>query len=126
MKYAKLTDISLNVLLPLLAGCLLYIYTGNRYESLVTNNHLSDGLWAYAYISAILITWNRKIHLPWIITIFLSAIAFEFMQYRQWVPGTGDIWDVVTYFIFMACAIKSNQFFTQYLKPKKDHYENSQ
>jgi len=62
MKLNKPVDIILNVICPVLAGCLIYYagYTG--YLPSLVQNYVPDGLWAYAFISAILITWDRHIN----------------------------------------------------------------
>jgi hypothetical protein len=72
---------------------------------------LPDGLWAYAFISGILIIWEREINKPWIALLFFFAICFEIMQYRHVIPGTGDLNDVLTYYTSFVIAIRSNAYF---------------
>ena len=110
-------DILVNILLPLLAGVLVYIGPAVAGNHMIVTNHLADGLWAYAFMSAMLITWERVANRPWITTVFLSALLFEWLQYLHVFPGTGDTYDVITYFLFFAAALWLNKFFRISLKP---------
>jgi len=118
MKFGKRSDILLNVLLPLLLGLFIYWSANSLFISALIRNYLPDGLWAYAFISGILLIWDRALHMTWIILVFLTAIGYEFLQYLHVVPGTGDIKDIITYFLFFTIALLLNNFFkTVTLRP---------
>ncbi|MGG9961266.1 hypothetical protein [Ferruginibacter sp. SUN106] len=78
-------------------------------------NHLPDGLWAYAFLSCILIIWNRQIHIPWLIVVLISFVAFEVLQSLEIINGTGDIKDIITYCTFSIIALFANSFFSKTL-----------
>lgn len=103
----KLYDIFFNVVLPVAIGVLIYILPVYPF----IRNHLADGLWAYALTSVILIIWNRKINIIWLSVVFVIFLGFELLQYFNLLPGTGDIIDIIFYFIFSASAIINNKFF---------------
>jgi hypothetical protein len=83
---------------------------------MLLQNHLADGLWAYAFLSCILIIWDRKSNLAWIVLTIVFSILFELFQYWHLVAGTGDLWDVVVYLLFFLLALQINQnpFYTHY------------
>ena len=83
-------------------------------------NYLPDGLWAYAFLSCILIIWDRHINYIWIFAIVLTFGMFELEQMKQFVKGTGDFFDFVCYLIFGGIALVTNRYFlTKYnSKPK--------
>ncbi|MGC4096122.1 MAG: hypothetical protein QM706_03310 [Nitrospira sp.] len=114
---SKPFDILLNILLPLLAGTLLYCLPAAVQPSIPFHNHLADGLWAYAFLSSILIVWQRIPNRFWIFAVFTSAVLFETLQWLQFFPGTGDIYDVFTYFLFFIIALLINTFFRTSIKP---------
>ncbi|WP_460560074.1 hypothetical protein [Ferruginibacter profundus] len=109
-RYQK-ADLLLNVLLPIIAGVLMYILPGLKKFPAYIGNHLPDGLWAYAFLSCILIIWNRQIHMPWLIVVFISFVVFETLQSLDIISGTGDIKDIITYCIFSTAALSTNSFF---------------
>lgn len=111
LKKGPLTDMLLNGLLPLVAGSILYSTRSILPTRSFIINQLPDGLWAYAFISCILIIWNRQINLFWIITAFLISILFEIFQYLQFITGTGDLWDMLTYFLAAGLALLFNKLF---------------
>jgi len=111
MKFGKRSDILLNVCLPLLLGLFIYWSANSLFISALIRNYLPDGLWAYAFISGILLIWDRVVHMTWIILVFLTAIGYELLQYLHAVPGTGDIKDIITYFLFFTIALLLNTFF---------------
>lgn len=111
MKFDKRTDIVLNIIQPLLLGLLIYGSIKLIAVPPAIRNYLPDGFWAYAFMSCILIIWERKINIIWIILVFLFSICFELLQYYQIIPGTGDIGDVLTYFLFFVIALTLNSFF---------------
>lgn len=111
MKLSKIIDILLNVLLPVLTGYLIYLFTINNSRYEWARNYLPDGLWAYAFLSSILIIWNRKINIYWCSQVFLFAAAFEILQFYHFLGGTGDIWDIATYYLFFIIVLMANKYF---------------
>src|SRR5689334_13888955 len=111
MKNVRWFDISLNVLLPLVAGATLYLVPALANNGSVTKNHLADGLWAYAFMSAMLIVWDRALSWQWIATVFGIAALFEWLQHIHLFPGTGDWYDMIIYFLFFTAALLLNNFF---------------
>ena len=111
MRLTKIIDILLNVVLPVLTGYLIYLFAenNNRYEW--ATNYLPDGLWAYALLSSILIIWKRKINIYWCSLVFIFAATFEILQFYHFVGGTGDIWDIATYFLFFIIVLLTNKYF---------------
>jgi hypothetical protein len=111
MKLDKKSDVLLNVVLPLLIGLLIY-WSGRL--GIVPSwiiNYMPDGFWAYAFISCMLVIWDRRIQIFWVVLVFLISVFFEILQYRHMIPGTGDVMDVLIYFIFFGIALKLNRFF---------------
>jgi hypothetical protein len=108
-------DLLLNVLLPIILGVLIYAIPGFKKLPAFFSNHLPDGLWAYAFLSCILIIWNRQIHIPWLIVVFISFVAFELLQSLEIINGTGDIKDIITYCIFSLTALLTNTYFSKTL-----------
>jgi hypothetical protein len=84
-------DILLNIVLPICLGMSFYIFPVCQF----IKNYASDGLWAYALTSSILIVWNRKINLLWLLIAFVSSIVFEILQTYHIVRGTGDKKDII-------------------------------
>ena len=112
MKFSLYHDITLNIALPIVASSFIYLTFEPFGFQRIINNYLPDGLWAYALISAILIIWQRKVHLVWVITSFILFILFEILQYYHIAQGTGDCWDIFTYSIFGLIALLTNKYFT--------------
>jgi hypothetical protein len=111
MKFNRITDLLLNVLLPLLLGYIVY-YAGQQGGiNPGLKNYLPDGLWAYAFISALLIIWNRRLPFGWIISIYVLAAGFELLQYYKVVAGQADSWDVAVYFLFISAGLLLNSLF---------------
>ena len=128
MKRPTLTDIILNVLLPLLLGAIPYSLGGRVDIPTFISSHLSDACWAYAFASCLLIVWSRRLHAGWMIAAVLVSIDFEALQYYHFIAGTGDLWDVVTYAAATVIAIALNQYFkrtfiTDAYKTKSYAYE---
>ena len=115
MKWSKTSDSLLNIILPLLLGAVIYWVGETVAIPAVVRNYLPDGFWAYAFISSILVIWGRKIHIAWIVTVFLVSVCFELLQYYQKIAGTGDIKDVITYFTAFTIALISNTYFRNLL-----------
>ena len=108
----KLLDIIVTVLLPIIAGTSIYFFK-NIIElppSFITH-YLADGLWAFSFINAILIVWNRHLSRGWLMMIVFIFIAFEVLQHFEVINGTGDIYDILTYFIFAFIAVITNRYF---------------
>ena len=101
----------LNVAAPLLLGFLLYFIGHHPLVPRLVRNHLADGLWAYAFISSLLIIWNREMNTTWMIIPFFIAAGFESLQYYGKIEGTGDAYDMVTYWLFFMIPLKTNKFF---------------
>ena len=118
MKYSRVVDSFLNVILPLLAG--VFIYWGDKrlHIPTVIRYHLPDGLWAYAFTSCMLIVWERKIHWLWISGVMMLSVVYEILQYYHFIPGIGEAGDVLTYFLFLSIALLSNALFKKLLYAK--------
>lgn len=116
IKYFKTIDFILHTIVPVILGCIIYITGDAHVLPLLLQNHLADGLWAYAFLSCILIIWDRKSNLAWIVLTIVFSILFELFQYWHLVAGTGDLWDVVVYLLFFLLALQINQnpFYTDY------------
>ncbi len=121
MKTTILVDAICNVLIPLFLGLVLYGLNNKSILPQVVENHISDGCWAYALQSCILIIWNRKINTFWIIVTALVAISYEMLQYLFILKGTGDMLDIITYLFFLGIAFYSNAFFVKLLYKKTNH-----
>jgi hypothetical protein len=111
MKLNKTTDILLNVALPLALGILIYHAASFCAVPAFIRNYFPDGCWAYAFLSGMLIIWDRKLSIPWIILVFITAAAYEWLQFIHVLPGTGDIGDVADYFVFFILALTLNPRF---------------
>jgi len=111
MKITRGTDTLFNVILPLLAGYLIYRTASIGGIPLFIKNYFPDALWAWSLISVILIIWNRQFHFSWIVTCYLGAVSFELFQYFHFLPGTGDIADITVYFIFLSGGLAFNNYF---------------
>jgi hypothetical protein len=116
MKLTRTSDLILNVIFPLLCGILLYAAAHSFEFPALIRNHLADGLWAYAFLSCILIIWNREINGMWIVISFVLVADFELMQYWHVIAGTGDVYDVITCWLFFAISIQLNKFFKPIIK----------
>jgi hypothetical protein len=116
IKYFKAIDFTLHTVVPVILGCMIYLTGSAHLLPVLLQNHLADGLWAYACLSCILIIWDRRFNLAWIFITIVISILFELSQYWHVVAGTGDIWDVVVYLLFFLLALQINQnpFYTYY------------
>ncbi len=115
MKFGKGSDILLNIIMPLLLGIVIYLAGRTVAIPTLVRNYLPDGLWAYAFLSAILIIWEREVNTPWIVAVFLTSVGFEILQYGHKIAGTGDIHDIMTYFIAFSIALRLNRFFKTFI-----------
>ena len=122
MKFGPKTDLFLNVFFPLVLGILIY-WAGSRFSlPSVVRNHLPDGLWAYSLMSAILLVWQRRMVIGWIFAVFGLSIGFEMLQYYHWIGGTGDLYDVLTYFMFFGLALAINPKLKYEKQDKTSHF----
>jgi hypothetical protein len=101
-------DLFLNIFIPIITGSGIYYSAKNLNIEGFIKHQLPDGLWAYAMLSSILIIWNRNIQLFWIAAVFFVFILFELLQFTHIIPGTGDVWDIITYCIFSCAALYMN------------------
>ena len=104
-------DIFFNVILPLLLGIGIYELSNATILNGFFRNYLPDGLWAYSLVSSLLIIWNRRIKIFWIVLIFIFYIGFEVFQYIKVINGTGDYMDVLIYFGFSTATLLTNKYF---------------
>ncbi len=111
MRISLYQDVIFNIALPILAGNCIYLTCKPFGFQKIVNSYLPDGLWAYALMSTILIIWNRVINVFWIITSFIIFPVFEALQYFHIIPGRGDFWDILIYFIFSFIALVTNKYF---------------
>jgi hypothetical protein len=111
MKWTRVTDVFFNILLPLLIGNFCYQSRGLLPATGFLRNHLADSLWAYAFLSTLLVIWDRKLHPWWLASAFILAITLEVFQSCHLISGTGDWADVLTYFVSFSIAIIVNPFF---------------
>ena len=79
---------------------------------------MADGLWAYAFISALLITWDREINITWVLIACIVAAAFELLQHNDMIIGTGDVYDIITYYLFFSLSLKLNYLFKSKIKQR--------
>ena len=123
MKLTLQQDFLLNIILPILAGGCLYFMSFSISITGFWRNQLPDGLWAYAFISSLLIIWNRHINILWISILLIIFMFFEALQHLHFISGTGDWWDILIYFLFSTTALLTNKFFNS--STKQIHYDNS-
>ena len=111
MKFTRIFDFLLNVVTPLLLGIFIYANCENQDLPIVIKNHFPDLLWAYSFLSIILIIWERNFQKSWILSAFILAVAYEILQHLEKLPGTGDLLDIIAYAAGFFLAIKYNLFF---------------
>ena len=68
--------ILVHVVCPLLIGLAIYYFTTSIAFTHLIKNHFADGLWAYAFISAILLIWERQVNWFWIGCVVVVAFLF--------------------------------------------------
>lgn len=118
MNFRTCKDCFLNVFLPLLTGLIVYIDADFFSLPSSVRNYFPDGLWAYAFVSCMLIIWKRNIPVFWLLAIATLFISYEILQYIHFINGTGDAADVATYFLSLIIALHFNTFFkTHYYIP---------
>jgi hypothetical protein len=108
MKLSLKQTIFFNIILPVLIGYCLYHYI---HLSRFWINHLPDGLWAYALSYSLIIIWNKQINIFWTVAVFIVFVAFELFQSFHFINGTGDILDVMIYFLFSIIAFLTSKYF---------------
>jgi hypothetical protein len=111
MRNTRAIDILLNICAPLLLGMLLYPFSMYYPIPPFIKYHLADGLWAYAFLSAFLIIWERKINFFWISILFPVAAGYEWLQAQHMIAGTGDVLDILSYFSFFFIALLFNSYY---------------
>lgn len=121
MQLNKKHDILLNIFLPVLVGIIIYALIGTESLLQVIKNYLPDWLWAYSYTAAILIVWDRKPKLCWILIVIGSVILFEVSQYFHFIAGTGDFLDIIVYFVAMATSYLTNKFMQEKFNYATNH-----
>ncbi|MCW3074400.1 MAG: hypothetical protein JWP69_1469 [Flaviaesturariibacter sp.] len=123
MRITKGWCAGLTVVVPLLTGASLYLLPPS--SSPVLRNHLADGLWAFAFLSTILIIWDYRLPPVWKVAALALPAAFEGLQLLQLVSGTPDWMDIITYFLFFGLALLTHALFLTALPPKHN-YEKEQ
>jgi hypothetical protein len=118
MKLTRGADLLFNVIIPFLLGTLVYFASSFSLLQDVLSNHLPDGLWAYAFISSLLIIWDRQAGAFWISIAFLVATCFEMLQYYHIIDGTGDVYDIAIYYLFFGIALLLNNSFKTFFKQR--------
>ncbi|HEY4108103.1 hypothetical protein [Puia sp.] len=108
MRLPPKPDWFLNVLLPLALGVGVYWSARPLHLPWGVAGHLPDGLWAYSLLSAVLLVWQRRVVTGWVLAAMGVAVGFEALQSAHWIAGTGDLYDILTYFIFFAIALALN------------------
>jgi hypothetical protein len=94
-------------LIPLLLGIFIYAYGKLGIPRLIVW-YLPDGLWAYSLTSTILLIWAKEIPVIWLLLLGSLFVNFEILQKFHYINGTGDILDVIIYFIFALLSLKIN------------------
>lgn len=87
-----------NVLLPLCLGLLIYSIPSEIVNPWI-RNFVPDICWSFAFASSLQFIWQGKIPFIWTIGMVLFFCGFEFLQSRDLIPGTGDVLDILAYFI---------------------------
>ena len=108
----KLLFIIYNTLIPLSIGSLVYYYENTSTLLECVANYLPDALWSYSLVSLMLIVWKLKIPYSWLIAIMLLFISTELLQFLKFIPGTGDLIDILIYLLsgYLSYLILSSTF----------------
>lgn len=97
------------VFLPVFSGAGIYAFA-KKYKYLNNvRNYLPDGLWAFGFVSCLLLIWKEKINAFWMVMAFCFFIVFEYLQKINIIGGTADVYDVFVYFTFAFLAIVINK-----------------
>lgn len=107
------------IILPLVIGVGIYFLgrkSSTRYEQWLTvkkegsawhiANWAPDFLWCVSLLACVSLIWNGwdKVPKNWKLALWAGISGTEWLQYKHWIPGTGDWWDVVAYqiaFVFI-------------------------
>lgn len=108
----KLLFITYNTIIPLSIGSLVYYYENTSTLLERVANYLPDALWSYSLVSLMLIVWKLKIPYSWLIAIMLLFISTELLQFLKFIPGTGDLIDILIYLLsgYLSYLILSSTF----------------
>jgi hypothetical protein len=98
----------LHCILPLIAGILIYLIGDSGPFLLSFKNYLPDGLWAFAFGSALLLIWDNRPPLIWLMAGWLMLVLTEWMQKTGLMPGTADWLDILVYSAGYGIAIGYN------------------
>lgn len=109
-------DFIVNVILPIFIGYVLYLYMPYN----IIRYYLPDALWAFSFTSCLLIIWERKINVKWMLSIIILSPLFELMQHNNMIKGTGDIFDIIIYYFSFSIALIINHI----INLKKHNHEN--
>jgi|GEM_PF-5268123 len=100
----------LRIIGPLtLGGCVyLPLFEGTRFDNIL--HFLADGLWAFAFVSTLLLLWQDRLNITLITLILVAFFGFEYTQAIGLVPGTADLMDVMVYLVsgVLAFALRAN------------------
>ncbi len=110
------------VFLPVCLGAGIYAFTEKYTYLNDVKNYLPDGLWAFGFVSCLLLIWNEKINTFWMVMAYSSFIVFEYLQKIEIIGGTADVYDIFVYFAFSSLAIVVNKLTVL----KKQHLEKFQ
>lgn len=113
MKISRNFDLLLNVFFPLIIGVFFYFFTSLNFPGILLKNYFPDGLWAYAFMSLILIIWNRQLKWMAVAMVLFCCISTELFQYLKWLKGTADWYDILLYIFFIILAIRMNALFNK-------------
>lgn len=95
--------------LPVFVGAIMYAF-GEKYKYLnYVKNYLPDGLWAFGFVSCLLLIWKEKVNTFWLAIAYVSFIVFECLQKLEIIGGTADIYDIFVYFAFATLAVVINK-----------------
>jgi hypothetical protein len=114
----------LPVYLPLLVGVLLYVF-GRSIQPMFTSifsletthfiipfsGWLPDYLWCFSLLAMLSLIWNGWKNIPalWIVSVMIMITSTEYFQYKHWIVGTGDWYDVVAYQLALLTHILINR-----------------
>jgi hypothetical protein len=87
-----------DILLPLNLNSISHLLGD---QSFILYN-LPDGLWMVSFMLLLTLLWSGKsrLHLLWwLIVTLLIGLSMEVMQYYNWLSGTFDLWDMLTYIV---------------------------
>lgn len=103
-------QVLLRVFIPLSLGAGSYVVSTAEPLINAAKHTLADGLWAYAFVSALLLLWNERINMAMILAATSAFFGFEYAQGCGILPGTGDKLDVLVYFVSGILAITTGRW----------------